>query len=106
MNLKDFVKQAIIDVVQGVEAAQTELGSDYAIGTSSHNRIASLPPQVVQDHNGAIYAVVAFDIAVTTSDEAKGSGGISVLSFGAKAELAGRSETASRVSFSTIARMT
>lgn len=104
MELKEFVTQAIVDVVQGVEEARKQLGENYSIGTSFHNRIANLPSQVLQDHNGNIYAVMAFDIAVTTSDEAKGGGGISVMAFGAKGEISGKSETASRVSFSTIAK--
>ncbi|MCL6653499.1 hypothetical protein A6R70_14495 [Agrobacterium rubi] len=105
MELKDFVNKAIVDVVQGVEDARKTLGTSSSIGTTFHTKIAGLPSQVLQDGNGHIYSVISFDIAVTTSDESKGGGGINVMAFSAKGEVSGKSETVSRVSFSTIAKL-
>jgi hypothetical protein len=105
MELKDFVKQALLDIKAGVDAAQAELGDKALLGSSSQYKIDKLPSNVLQDYSGALYSVVDFDVAVTTSDSVEGGGGINILSLKAGGKVEGRSETASRLQFAITMRI-
>jgi len=99
MELKDFVKSAISDIVEGVRSARSDLGSSVAIGTTSHSTVSQLPTSVVQDSTGKLYSVVSFDVAVTTADTTEGGGGIQIAPFKLGATVSGSSETVSRIQF-------
>ncbi len=105
MELKDFVKQALLDITTGVEAAQKDLPEGASVGSSNQNRFEKLPSNVLQDHHHHLYSVVDFDVAVTTSDTVGGGGGISILPFKAEGKVEGRSETASRLRFAVTLRL-
>lgn len=105
MELREFVKAAIIDIVHGLEDAQAELGDMQNVGHTGGFSLTSVPPGMAQTTSGAIYSVVNFDVAVTTVDATKGGGGIQVLAFKAGGEVEGRAETSSRVQFATTLRV-
>lgn len=104
MELKDFVKQALLDISSGVEAAQAELPEEAMVGSSNHYKFDKLPASVLQDYAHNLYSVVTFDVAVTTADTVEG-GGINVLSFKAGGKIEGRAETASRPQFALTLRL-
>jgi len=99
MELKDFVKSAINDIVEGVRSAQSDVGDSVAIGTTGHNALRDAPTSVVQDSTGKLYSVVSFDVAVTTADTTEGGGGIQIAPFKLGATVSGSSETVSRIQF-------
>jgi hypothetical protein len=105
MDLKDFVKQALLDIAGGVEAARQELPKAAVVGNSNRFKIEKLPANVLQDHSGALYSVIEFDVAVTSADAVEGGGGINVLSFKVGAKVEGKSETVSRLQFPVTIRL-
>jgi hypothetical protein len=107
MELKDFVTKALLEIVEGIAAAQAAMPDGQMIGTTRQEyfRDNSRPANIVQDAHANVYSVVSFDVAVTTVDEVKGEGGIKVFSIGAKGEATGRAETASRIQFATTVRL-
>ncbi|UXN73179.1 hypothetical protein N8D56_19730 [Devosia sp. A8/3-2] len=104
MELKEFVKQAVQDIIAGLNEASDGLIGLQAVGHSNHNKMSVLPPNILQDHNGGIYSVVNFDVAVTTLDEVSGGGRISIVPFKMEGKAVGRAETISRIQFATIVR--
>lgn len=84
MELKDFVKKALIDISEAVVSAQDESLVWIAPGYVEHERVTE--PQLV-----------SFDIAISVSKEAGGS--ISLFSFG-EAKGAATSEHLNKISFS------
>ena len=97
MELKEFVKQAIVDIAAGVGEAPKELTGGQTIASTGQAMLKQGHSSVAPDVFGHLYSVVDFDVAVTTLDEVRGDGGIQVFSIGAKGEAAGRAETASRI---------
>jgi hypothetical protein len=94
MSLGDFVKDTITEIVRGVGDAQKHL--------AEHHPTARVAASV--DHDFApVTDKVEFDIAVTVADSAHGATGIGVkvlgLRMGVDGEIAGRSESVSRVRF-------
>lgn len=83
MKLDEFVKQTLLDITNGVAAAQ--VGAKLWIAPGTVEGEPKLAPQMVK-----------FEVAVTVNKE--GSGGISVWSFG---ELKGGAslESVNRISF-------
>lgn len=105
MDLKDFVGQALSDIVQGVINAQSLLSANgkyinHQLSTKQgrlepQGRLVSIQGQLVQ--------TVEFDVAVTAK-EAKGTkGGIGVvvgaLALGAHAQQSAQSSVVSRIKF-------
>jgi hypothetical protein len=82
MNLKDFIRQTLIEIAEGVEA--------------SHEAVRTAGGQVAYTKG---LAEVKFDVAVTTiaKDEASGKGGIKVMGIGVGGEI-GDSRERSEVS--------
>ncbi len=84
MKLDEYVKQTLLDISNGVSAAQ--LQSPHWIAPGHVEGKKQISPQLV-----------TFDIAVTVSKE--GGGGIQVWSFG-DLKASGSSEQINRISFS------
>jgi len=102
MNLDEFVKEVLSQIVSGIRHAQSVEGGAYIVPASDggheyakHSRVSS----------NARYksTIVDFDIALTVEDSSKGVGGgsLKVFSFGAKAEgeVTSKDTTVSRIQF-------
>jgi hypothetical protein len=106
MDLKEFVSQALADVVQGVLNAQQALGTNGKYinpelstqqGTHErHGKLVSIQGQLVQ--------TVEFDIAVTATEGTDTKGGIGVvagfLTLGSQGQSSAETSAASRIKFS------
>lgn len=91
MDIKDFVKSALLGIVEGVQEAIEEHGDrPGVIGAQT-----TLPEVDVQS--------VDFDIAVTASEKTEGSAGASITviaaKLGADGKLASENISASRIKF-------
>ncbi len=83
MNLKDFVKQSLLDITEGVTAAQEE-------------SLLFIAPAKVHDQPINSHSQVHFEVSVVVSSEV--GGGISIWS-AANAKTDRRSEHVSKISF-------
>jgi hypothetical protein len=103
MELKDFIKGTLIEIVSGVKEAQNTISDTGAyinpmVNVSNSQRsIASYG-----GHKSAIYDV-DFDIAVTASDSSGAKGGIGVflggVGIGTKADLNETNVSQNRIKF-------
>jgi hypothetical protein len=97
MELREFVKDTLLAVVQGVRDAQDELkGHVNPEPASSANKYASDYKTVA----GLLAYPVKFDVAVTVTSEANAEGGgkVSIFSFGSAEGRASAKDGASTVS--------
>jgi hypothetical protein len=106
MELKEFIAQALADIVQGVLDAQVALGSNgkfvnpelsTAQGSlEAQGRLVSIKGQSVQ--------TVEFDVAVTASSATGTKGGIGVVAgvfaFGSQGQSSAENVAVSRLKFS------
>jgi hypothetical protein len=97
MELREFVKEALTEILAGVRAAQDELGRlDGKHGVVN-------PTWNDQDDLADHVQVVKFDVAVTASDQASkgGKAGIKVWSIeaGGRLEEQTQNKTVSRIAF-------
>lgn len=105
MDLKEFVGQALSDIVQGVINAQSLLGENGKyINPQLSTKQGRLEPQGrLVSIQGQLMQTVEFDVAVTAT-EAKGTkGGIGVvvgtLALGTHAQKSAESSAVSRIKF-------
>lgn len=100
MELKEFISETFKQIIEGVNEARA-IGDDASgIASNQRFRIEKLAPSLMQDHGGALYTVVDFDVAVTASAKVEGGGGIDVYAFKLKGGLDTQDEKVSRVKFS------
>lgn len=106
MDLKEFVGQALADIVQGVLDAQQTLGANgkhinpelsTLQGThEKHGKLVSIQGQLVQ--------TVEFDVAVTATEGTGTKGGIGVVAgvfkLGSQGQSTAETSAASRIKFS------
>jgi hypothetical protein len=102
MNLDEFVKEVLIQIVSGVKKAQDSDGGAYIVPAADggheyakHSRVSS---------NSRIKStVVDFDIALTVEDSSgrSGTGGLKVFGFNADVQsaLSSKDTTVSRIQF-------
>ena len=104
MNLQEFIKTALVEIVAGVAEAREEvskhgasIGSDTAYG---HTKEAKL----VTDENGRTMSLVEFDVALSEANAKDTKGGIGVflgsVALGSQGASHGESSTHSRIKFS------
>lgn len=102
MELEDFIDQVLSQVISGIRKAQARNGGAYVVpsGDGGHHYAAH---QRLSASARLMSTVIDFDIAVTAEDSSKvgGSGGLKVMSFGARLEgdLTTKESIASRVQF-------
>lgn len=93
MDLKDFVRESITQIMDGVQEAIDERGSKYGVINPAWNTA-----------HQAIASPVEFDIAVTAVDKnEKGvNAGLKIWSveFGGKGNISAENSTVSRIKFS------
>jgi hypothetical protein len=87
MELKDYVSQTLIQIIEGVEAAQEIAKAKGAI-INGQGMVFARGQNSGSYHNsfdGRVYQPIEFDVAITTmeSDNAKGGFGIFVGPIGA-----------------------
>ncbi|QWF70570.1 hypothetical protein KEF85_14765 [Methylomonas paludis] len=102
MQLREFIKETLTQIVDGVRDAQEPNGGAFIVpaGDGGH-KYADHPRFSASARLKS--TIVDFDVAITAedSDKVEGSGGIRVLSiqFGAKGEAASKDTTVSRIQF-------
>ena len=100
MELNEFVKQALVQVIEGVRDAQAVEGKEFV-----NPRIINPAPsgRIREKVNGQLVHDVSFDVAITTEDSSgsKAGGKISVLGLNAGADIDENllSRTVSRIKF-------
>lgn len=81
MNLREFVSQTLLEIVQGVEDAQTGLG-DKGKGICPPIFTAGSMPELMKKHlfttGNKLVQLVEFDVAVTVEKGTDTKGGIGV----------------------------
>ncbi|TAU80468.1 hypothetical protein ELI41_29620 (plasmid) [Rhizobium leguminosarum] len=100
MELKDFVSETFKQIIDGVKDSRSIGDEASGIASNERFRIERLHPNLMQDHVGALYTVVEFDVAVTAGAKVEGGGGVDVYAFKLKGGLDTHDETVSRVKFS------
>jgi hypothetical protein len=104
MELEEFVKSTLVEVVRGVTSAQEEMRGSGA-RVNPHMRAISKEHSIGQPEGfgGQHVDYMNFDIAVTvqSEQEAKGGGGIKVMGLGVGVDASTGSSTSnvSRISF-------
>ena len=106
MDLKEFVSETLVSIVDGIKDAQeksSDLGSSVNPGGLMRHKSA-VETNAIWDNRTNNYAQqVSFDIAITAEDTKKGGGKVKVLSgiFGGElgAEMGAKNALASRFTF-------
>ncbi len=102
MQLRDFVKEVLTQIVDGVRDAQEPNGGAFVVPASDGGHKYAEHPRFASSAR-LKSTIVDFDVAVTVeeSDKAGGKAGVKVFSFqiGVDGELASKSSTVSRVQF-------
>jgi hypothetical protein len=102
MQLREFIKEVLTQIVDGVRDAQEPNGGAFVVpaGDGGH-KYAEHPRFAASARLKS--TIVDFDVAITAEDSDKvgGSAGVKVFSveFGAKGEVSSKDTTASRVQF-------
>jgi hypothetical protein len=108
MELRDFVAQTLVQVVEGVAAAQQATAKMKATVSPDGIGYASANPQgLVAIHHATsevrVPDLIEFDVAVTTTEaeQVSGGGGIFVgaIALGSKAEAESGSQAVNRIRF-------
>jgi hypothetical protein len=95
MDLKTFVREALVEIVQAVQEAQkATIGMNALINPSGVK-----PAGRAQTAHGRGVEDVHFDIAVTVEAKTAGEAGFKVLGLGLGADLSDSESRASRVKF-------
>ncbi len=101
MELKDFIKRTLVDLVQATSEANSELRSE---GREPHFRLMKGYEGYLKDLQTKNPGFIDFDVAVTSSTniegEAKGGVFIQVVELGGKLKGSDLSEKVSRIRFS------
>ncbi len=114
MDLSEFVKETVVQIARGIEAANSELSSmdaminplnvnAYSANTQAYARTSCITAAEAPE-GSRVVEKVTFDVAVTVqeSDTKEGGGKLSIASFGLRADAKSESsnQTESRVGFS------
>lgn len=104
MELKEFIKTALIEIVEGVSEASQVAGKHGAAVGSTKLYGYLKEAKVVTDEEGTPVSQVDFDIALTEAKKSNTNGGIGVNLGGIKLGTDGAShaenESSSRIKFS------
>jgi hypothetical protein len=97
MNIEDFVKEALLAIVRGVEAAQADPSSGAMIGRLPAGTVNGVSFQFDNDKN--LVGFVEFDLATTVDTLAGGKAGITIFGGGIGAEGHSQSTAVNRIKF-------
>lgn len=111
-ELKQFIEQTLVEILQGLRAAHaTEANVAPSLKPGEDGTMKIDPAFGVAFHNGEMFTVAEFDIAVTAQKSKEGGGGFSLripwFDLGAKADakMSTGDERISRVKFRTHIRL-
>jgi hypothetical protein len=113
VELKDFIKKTLCEIVEGVQEAQIANAESGAVinpplsaSTGSNKDVLKASRQFLDSSDNSLIEQVRFDVAVTAEEQTKMEGGfnagIQVLGIGGKAgiDTNSLSSTVSRIQFS------
>ena len=114
MDLKEFVKETIVQISQGIEEANSELGGSEAMVNPIYVKMNSKEAQGYgrtkkrdpgyKDPDSKLLQKVDFDVAVYVEAGKKGSAGaklsIASIGIGAEGEIESSNKSESRIKFS------
>ena len=102
MELRDFVKEVLTQIVDGVRDAQQPNGGAFVVPAGDGGHKYAEHPRFASSAR-IKSTIVDFDVAITAedSDKAGAKAGVKVFSvqFGAEGEIASKNSTVSRVQF-------
>ncbi|WP_449369842.1 hypothetical protein [Thiomonas sp.] len=104
MNLQEFIKTALAEIVAGVAEARTE-GNKHGATIGSNRVYGHLKEAgIITDNNGRPVTTVEFDIALAEANATDTKGGIGVflgsVGLGSQGASHGESSSNSRIKFS------
>ena len=103
MELKEFIKIALVDVVEAVSEARESLGNNSDCICPPSGSVYIEKAKLVRDANGLYLQEIYFDIAVTTENVSNNNGKAGIKVYGVEAGIGKNSETTnatiSRVKF-------
>jgi hypothetical protein len=104
MDLQDFVKSALVDIVTGIQNAQGDPKVGQFVAPARFNGVAFTEASGIACNNHTAMTAAQFDVSVTAETEVGGRAGakIRVIAFeaGAGAEASHKAQQASRIKFS------
>jgi len=104
MELRDFVKETLIQIIEGVRAAHSNLKQgggkinpiQQFFGEGTHSN-------TIRDEGGQVIHTVEFDVAITVKEDAgiKGGAGIVVgpIAIGTRADVGEQNTSTNRIKF-------
>jgi hypothetical protein len=102
MNLDEFVKEVLTQIVSGIQSAQEVEGGAFIVPSGDGGHDYAKHPRVSSSAR-IKSTIVDFDIALTVEDSSKGAGGGGLKVFGIGAnvqgELSTKDTTVSRIQF-------
>jgi hypothetical protein len=102
MNLDEFVKEVLSQIISGIRGAQDAEGGAFVVPSGDGGHEYARHPRVSSSAR-IKSTIVDFDIALTVEDSTKGggAGGLKVFGIGAnvQGELSSRDTTVSRIQF-------
>ena len=107
MDLRDFIKETLVQIAGGVSDAQSELSDTNAVvsPTISPSYVSNGRSQMLPTLSGEVNSatVVSFDVALTATEESGTKGGIGVVagivSLGSTGQSSNENTSVSRVKF-------
>jgi len=94
MNLQEFIKETLLQVINGVIEAQNTLGqTNGAINPFTRGQ------PIKPTYKGLEVGYIDFDVAVTVTEGSGVAGGLSVMGIGAKGDLSSSTSSVSRIKF-------
>lgn len=102
MQLREFIKEVLTQIVDGVRDAQQPNGGAFVVPASDGGHNYAAHPRFAASAR-LKSTIVDFDVAITAedADKVEGGAGVKVFSvqFGAKGEVSSKDTTVSRVQF-------
>ena len=106
MELKDFIREALSQIVQGVKEAQdaaTTTGGEVSPRFSNRQQSTQQELKLLKSEKGGIIQNVEFDVAVTASEGTGTRGGIGVFvgafALGSQGQSQSQNSSLSRIKF-------
>jgi len=103
MNLREFIREALVEIVAGVADARTEVAEHGALIGSDQVYGYTKEAKIITDDKGRTVSLVEFDIALANADSKDTKGGIGVflgsVGLGSQGASHGETSSNSRIKF-------
>ena len=104
MNLREFIREALTEIVSGVAEARISAAEHGALVGSDQVYGYTKEAKILTDNNGRTVSLVEFDIALAAADARDTKGGIGVflgsVGLGSQGASHGETSSNSRIKFS------